>query len=175
MNAIKSIQVDWMEGWGNDPHFIVEMEKPVESHFPSMFSKVWTRFADGMHVAEHTDSPLVSYFYSDGKPCDGFGGAVFKGMLKDGTPFEYKGAWSSRAACVNALDYKTKVVDVTIGMRACAINARDFVDFFKANRENLDFGLAWVDVGDRELICLPTYRGELKQTSPATYRIVWHV
>ena len=159
---IKRISVDWMDGWANNPTFKVELDNPDAKTWPRSDVKAWFN-RDGIHLAPYFDDVLRAYFYSTGQPCDGFGGAEFSGIMMDtGEPFKYRGAWSSRAACVNAKFPDDKVVDVTIGYCATAVCAYAFIQAWRAQRATCDFGLAWVDDGDQGEILLPTRNGQLK-------------
>jgi hypothetical protein len=152
-----SFQVDWMEGFANAPRFVVEGAKYTPwalSAFP--FKKV-----DGIHRRDAPDGS-VNYFYSNGKPTEGFGGAEFKGTLEDGTEFCYKGAWSSRAACVNAAFPDDPIVDVNWGMYATAVRVETLVDWWLANQP--EWGLAVVDCNDVGYTVLPTRDGAIKDT-----------
>lgn len=44
---------------------------------------------------------FVKYFYTDGKPTQGFGGRTIEISMMDGTERTFSGAWSSRAGVVN--------------------------------------------------------------------------
>lgn len=74
--------------------FACEVPKFPEPDFP-----VWEKFDNGIHLARQ--GAFAHYFYSDGKPTHGYAGRDFRGTFLDGSTFHYKGAWSSRAGCVN--------------------------------------------------------------------------
>jgi hypothetical protein len=157
---IKNVTVDWMDGYANNPRFIVELDCPMPA-YPGHDDPVWTRHGDGLHTAEV--GGIVFYFYTDGKPCEGFGGRRFIGTFTNGDSFNYKGAWSSRAACVNDLGhpFAPSVVDVTIGYCSTAVNWADMSDWWY-NHPDCGFGLCRVDDGDNGAILLPTRDGKLK-------------
>lgn len=151
---ITNIRIDWMENYANDPRIIIESDKPVD--YPAKDMPVWIRYASGIHVAQMPGSDFVHYFYSDGKPCQGFGGATFEGRFKNtGDTFKYRGAWSSRAACVNAemLD-GYQIVDVSCGYHSTAIRAYTLVNAWR-KMKNPGFGFVWVDNDDKAPILMP--------------------
>jgi hypothetical protein len=162
MTMIKRISVDWMDGYANTPRFIVELDNPEAAMWPKSTEPAWFN-CKGVHLAPYFDDVIRPYFYSDGEPCQGFGGAEFSGIMMDtGKPFKYRGAWSSRAACVNAAFPEDKVVDVSVGYRATAVCAYAFIQAWRAPCATCDFGLAWIDNGDQGEILLPTRHGQLK-------------
>lgn len=117
-----TIKIDWMKRFANSPRIILEgIEVPT---YPSEDDPIWQKLANGLHVARKGD--FVFYFYTNGKPTEGFGGRRFAGTFKDGSKFEYIGAWSSRAGCVNAA-YDEQIVDVTVGCIATAVTL-EFLD-----------------------------------------------
>ena len=159
-NPIARVWVDWRDFYGNlAPEFHVEMkEKPI--HFwPEDTDPAWINL-NGIHIA--IGMYTVPYFYSDGKPTHGFAGRIFSGTFTNGDYFSYKGAWSSRAACINKVFPVCPIVDVIIGNRATAVYADDLIQWVTENRNKVDFGLAWVDDGDCAPILQPTRNGMLK-------------
>jgi hypothetical protein len=158
------LSVNWMDGYGNSPNFELSGVEPREAASP--YEK-----RGGLHRRNHGD--FVEYFYTDGNPTDGFGGATFEGQLVTGEAFKYRGAWSSRAACVNKLWPEDPVVDVSCGYRATAVCARVLVNEWARGHATGEygFGLAVVGSGDSNEggIILPTRRGELKHPSRHTY------
>jgi hypothetical protein len=162
---IKNVKVDWMDEWGNDPRFIVELDCKMPE-WPGEDDPVWTRYEPGYHVAVVGD--IVFYFYTNGKPTDGYGGRPFIGTFANGGGFSYRGAWSSRAACINGIkpeDSAPFVVDVVIGHCATSIDAQKLLDWYLENRYTCDFRLAMVDNGDQGEILLPARMdGSLKNT-----------
>ncbi len=169
--VIDNVRVDWMERWANSPVFHVTMIDPEGMDYknmrtwPASWEDAWVRFPSGIHMAE-SEAGNVAYFYTDGKPTHGFGGRKFSGRLLDGTPFEYTGAWSSRAACVNADLAKLglpRIVDVVIDSCATAVYADLLIDWWR-DRPDRDWGLAWVDDHDASPILVPTRDGMLKKS-----------
>jgi hypothetical protein len=160
MTKIARIDVDWMEGYANSPRIIIDVgrwpERKEYGHLP--YEK-----RGNAHRRDHSGI-FSDYFFTDGLPCRGFGGAIFKGTLLDGTPFEYKGAWLGRAAAINKLWPESPVVDVVsehYACHACRLDALlDAYDHLKP-----DFGLACVDDGDHAPILEPTRGGLLKPAS----------
>lgn len=116
------ININWMKGFGNSPR--IELQGIKVPEYPSKTDPIWEKLSNGLHVARKGD--FVFYFYTDGRPTEGFGGRMFEGTFKDGTTFSYKGAWSSRAGCVNPV-YHDQIVDVTVGSIATAVTL-EFLD-----------------------------------------------
>lgn len=163
---ITSLRVDWMKGYANDPRWIVELD--TADFWPDEDIPGWVN-KGGIHTFELFDT--VAYFYSDGKPTDGFAGRRMAGTFMDGTKFEYRGGWSSRAGCVNATRYPGDwIVDVSCGYRACAVRWVDVLDFWRAHPE-LDFGLAQVDCHGEKLL-QPTRNGQVK--NPDYAKVILH-
>lgn len=166
---IKSMKIDWMEKWANDPRIHVELDQPMPQ-WPSKDTPIWRKYFD-MHIAVVGD--VAFYFCTDGEPTQGFGGRVFEGTFVDGKKFRYIGAWSSRAACVNGTPDFPQIVDVVIGHCATGVLADSIIEYFKAHRKELPFGLAWVDCNDMGTIIIqPTKEGKLKDSH---YKIVEHI
>lgn len=147
-----------MEGYGNDPKFRVTLDCRLPD-YPSEDDPVWTRYSNSIHVAEAKDT--VFYFYTDGKPTDGFGGRRFAGTFRNGGKFSYQGAWSSRAGVVNGTLGAPSIVDVVIGNIATAVYWSDMVEWCRKN-PHCGFGLATVHGMGKESILLPTRNGKLK-------------
>jgi hypothetical protein len=111
-----TIRINWMKSWANSPRIIVEgIQVP---NYPSETDPIWEKTSEGLHLARKGD--FAFYFVTDGKPTDGYDSRRFAGTFKDGTTFEYMGAWSSRAACVNAAIKRKElagdyIVDVVCG------------------------------------------------------------
>jgi hypothetical protein len=155
--------VDWMHGWANSPNFVVEgIDVPA---WPGADEHVWEQ-RDGLHRADV--GPSTFYFWNDmsGQPTEGFGGRVFEGRYLDGRPFRFVGAWSSRAGCVNSRWPDRRIADVhyleTNG--AGAVAAEALIGWWRAHRQQVDWGLAWVyESGD--ILLLPTREGKLKEST----------
>lgn len=120
--GMPTVEIDWMRGFSNSPRVILKGIKVPE--YPSKTDPLWEKLENGIHVARKGD--FVFYFYTDGNPTDGFAGRVFEGTFKDGSTFKYKGAWSSRAGCVNRV-YRDQIVDVVVGHIATAVTL-EFLD-----------------------------------------------
>jgi hypothetical protein len=155
---IKNVTVDWMERYANAPTFHVTMDCPLPS-WPSEDDPVWTRYPNGIHVAE--DKDIVFYFFTDGKPTEGFGGRRFVGTFRNGGGFSYRGAWSSCASVVNATAGGPAIVDVVIGNIATAVYWSDMVEWCRKN-PSCGFGLIAIKERNGETILLPTRNGKLK-------------
>lgn len=171
MTAIKNVRIDWMERFSNDPVFHVELEGETPD-YPSPDAPVWVNVG-GLHVAIAHDDLVVPYFYSDGKPCEGFAGRTLSGTFTNGTRFEYRGGWSSRAACINGNYRLPRVVDVVIDHCHQSIRALALINWFKANRGSLDWGLAWVNTGDSGPTLQPTRMGVVK--NPTQTEVIEHI
>lgn len=170
--CIKGITIDWMERWANSPRIIVKLDRE-QAMWPDVDTPSWI-MREGMHIA--ILGSVVAYFYTDGKPTQGFGGRIFQGTFLNGDVFSYRGAWSSRAACINGTAGMPKIVDVVIGNCSTGIFASSIIGFYKEHRDTLPFGLAWVDSGDTGWTLEPTRDGELKQTGLSRgTRIVQHI
>lgn len=151
------VTINWMEGMGNNPDFHIEMELPL---YPKATEPVWEQ-RDGLHRADSGD--VVRYFFNDmsGAATHGFGGAEFKGTFKDGTAFCYRGAWSSRAGCVNREWPDSKIVDVAINKSvASGIKAQAIIDHWRQYKPT--WGLAWCHHTDGEVVLEPTRNGQVK-------------
>ena len=159
------IKIDWMDNCGNNPRIKIE---GLDSGLAAKLQpKVWEK-RKGLHRCNQ--HPFVRYFYSDGQPCSGFGGATFEGTLTDGTPFKYEGAWSSRAGRINEMWPESKIVDVDVGHMATAVDAAWFLNLWR--EQPTDFGLVWISDG-RESILRPTRNGgQLKNKLHHNERIV---
>ena len=64
------IEVNWMDGWANNPEFVVSATD--YSGWPRMHEPAWEK-RQSFHRADR--GAFVCYFYTDGKPTTGFGGA----------------------------------------------------------------------------------------------------
>lgn len=157
---IKNVTINWMEKYGNDPQIHVDLDGPFPE-YPAQDAPIWKRFDPGFHVAETGD--IVRYFYTDGKPTVGFGGAEFVGTFLNGDRFRYIGAWSSRAGCINNLDLGFMIVDVACERMACAVRLTALLDWLDENPDS-EFRFALTHDG-REYTVRPTRNGKLKNDS----------
>lgn len=150
---MKKITVDWRDEFANGPDFVIEGD-PVFSE-----SMQW-RKQDGIHLRLHPEG-VAEYFYSDGQPTHGYGGRKFEGELEGGERFCYKGAWSSRAGCVNEVFPETPVVDVRWGHHSTAIPVRALLEWHLWNKPS--WGIALVrNTRSGEITVEPTRGGSLK-------------
>lgn len=152
-----TVKIDWMQRWANSPRIILEGIRVPE--YPSETDPIWQKLDNGLHVAQKGN--FVFYFYSDGKPTEGYGGRRFAGTFQDGTTFEYRGAWSSRAGCVNEAvrrgQFDNYIVDVVVGSCACAVTA-SFLHTL-----DLHYGVEWMYKDwDTEPVLEPAYLGRFK-------------
>jgi hypothetical protein len=157
------IKINWMEKLGNHPRINL-----TDCTVPDDGGRVYERRGNGLHRRDHDDG-WVRYFYTDGQPCGGFGGATFSGTLTTGEHFEYRGAWSSRAACINALWPEDPIVDVDCGYMATAVTVRKLLMAWAEQMTSVwapDFGFAVVLDGDHGPILQPTRNGKLKMKAP---------
>lgn len=156
------IRVDWMEKWGNDPHFVlegVEYAKPVA---------LWERQG---HFYRRDGDLFVEYFVHNPRNETGFSGATFQGRLKDGSSFNIKGPWSSRPGCINNVWPDRKIVGVECGRLSTAIHAHIFIEWWRTNRP--DWGLCWGLRWEGEPTLQPLRDGKLK--NERSYRPILEV
>lgn len=159
MNKI-NISVNWMKGWGNSPR--IEVKGITVPTWPDESTPIWEK-SGGFHRA--IIGPFVFYFYTDGKPTEGYGGRRFAGTFKDGTTFEYKGAWSSRAGCMNVSFKDHHIVDVSCGHIATGMLV-EFVD----EHWNFDSAIQLFGRQDgHDFIYEPNHLGYYKGDSEFTY------
>lgn len=153
-----TVKIDWMKNWANSPRIeLLGIKVPT---YPAENDPIWQKTADGLHIARK--GVFAFYFYSNGKPTEGFGGRRFAGTFMDGTTFEYKGAWSSRAGCINAAvqagdlhgDY---IVDVVVGSCATAVDS----SWLLAVAVDQDIDLTFKN-WDTEPVLEPTHKGLMK-------------
>lgn len=152
-----TVKINWMKGLGNAPR--IELSGIRVPEHPSETDPIWEKLSNGLHVARK--GVFVFYFYSNGKPTEGYGGRRFAGTFMDGTTFEYRGAGSSRAGCVNDAvhrgQFDSYIVDVTVGSCSCAVTA----SFLHALE--LPTLIEWVYKNwGSEPTLEPAYRGKLK-------------
>ena len=165
------ITINWMEGWVNNPHiYIVGAEMPKHEHEDM---PAWEK-RDGIHVSVQGD--FVRFFHTYGQPTHGFGGARFAGTFKDGAKFEYRGAWSSRAGCVNELFPELMVVDVHFRPQGIAghIRAEALIEWRRQHPE-CDWGLAWLTETSGEKCLRPTRNGGQFKNPPYKGSTVEHL
>lgn len=158
------IEIDWHDKFANLPDFVVFDHPPPR--WPEMRDAVWLE-REGVHRADLHDG-RVAYFYTDGRPIHGFGGARFCGTFVDGRSFEYTGAWSSRAGVVNAYYPESPIVDVICAVPSpgggnvvrthSALRAQILIDWWR--EANPSWGLVWAKTNDGERILLPTRDGQ---------------
>lgn len=101
------VSVDWMEGWGNTPNFVIHCSK---DNIPELVKSEFTNHSGlWVHVS---DNGFVHYFAHKGIGNEGgYSGAPFT-FLHNGQIKTRRGPWSSRAGCVNQLGYN--IVDVVV-------------------------------------------------------------
>ena len=160
------VSVNMREGYANTPDFVVSnigiYKRPT---YP------WYECA-GIHRCDEA-SGLVHYFYTDGKPCQGFGGAIFEGMFYDLKPFRYQGAWSSRAGCVNQWYPEDPIVDCGIRdargwLLSGAVTMEALINAIYAQDDLGAFGLALIRDESKEVTLIPTYVKDGKAVSKST-------
>lgn len=151
------ITIDWMRNFANSPRIILHGYKHPE--FPAENEPIWERSPNGFHLARKGD--FAFYFYTDGKPTSGYAGRRFAGTLKTGETFEYKGAWSSRAGCINdeisagnlSGEY---IIDISCGSYATACDIRFINKWFY---EPL---ITFRRNNGKEIVFEPAYKGKFK-------------
>lgn len=162
------VKIDWRKGWGNDPRVMIALDDAKS--WPTHDEAVWEK-RNGVHVA--FQNPLVAYFYTNGEPTHGFNGRQFRGTFVDGTPFDYKGAWSSRAGWVNKEFPASLIVDVVLNDHiSTALSADALIHWWKCNET--DWGLCWITKRSGEKVLSPTLNGALKN-APRSTDIVEHL
>lgn len=103
-SKIIDVRVDWMDGWGNDPHWNVLLDSPKH---PEFFA--WDTVKNPVQTWEHRDglwraeSGIFVNFKAYSRPGDGYGGQSYPVIDTDGRKTIMKGPWSSRAGCANAI------------------------------------------------------------------------
>jgi hypothetical protein len=151
-----TIKIDWMKNWGNSPRIILEGISVPE--YPSETDPIWEKSEDGLHIARKGE--FVFFFYTDGKPTQGFGGRRFAGTFTDGSTFEYKGAWSSRAGCVNQAIFpyfNETIVEVIVGYCVAAVTMT-----FLSTLEMPPGVFLEYTASNSEPVIEPTYLGSFK-------------
>lgn len=101
---ILDLKVNWWDGYGNDPTFQVLVDNLPNREDMRFEQKENCYFAE-------LDGYVQFFFYD--KPGDGYGGAIFNIVMKDGSTKELKGPWSSRSGVMNNLGF-TPSLDVDI-------------------------------------------------------------
>ena len=101
---IISTKVEWHEEYLNFPNLVIEVDALPDPKVLRYEER------NGIYYAEHRG--YVSFFYYTA-PGDGFGGAKFPIVMKDGTSKVLVGPWSSRASCVNEQGFGP-CMDVTL-------------------------------------------------------------
>lgn len=103
---IEDAQVDWMEGYANDPKLQVLVDEIPDR------SELRFEHEDGLWVA--IENGYVEFFAWSGDGNDGgYSGRCFEITTVDGEEVTLKGPWSSRAGCVNKRSFGP-VVDVEL-------------------------------------------------------------
>lgn len=94
---IKKARIDWMKGWANTPELRVTVDR-----MPRMDNVRFKTFQDGRSTTYWAcDGDFVTFFTHVPGNQTGYGGAMFRGQLEDGTIFNVKGPWSDNALAVN--------------------------------------------------------------------------
>lgn len=170
--SLLKVAVNWMDGYANSPSWHVVVDDSVDMDW----SKRIFRKSNGMHVSEDVD--LVTFFYTDGKPTHGFGGREISVHLEDGSHVTYKGAWSSRAECVNDEFRGIVIVDGAYytrtrapedlsrgGGTSCGIKMSSIVEWWCSQSSSPGWGLAMcVGPNDVSPMLRPTRNGKIKDT-----------
>lgn len=159
-----SIRIDWMKRYGNNPRIILDGIQVPE--YPRASDPIWEKRGN-LHRAQK--GHFVFYFYTDGKPTEGFGGRVFEGTFMDGSSFCYRGAWSSRAGCVNQAWPTNHIVDVACGSRATAVTADFLLQLWHETMpKEIDICPVQLNRYDGE-VYLPSHNGRIKGDPGFTY------
>lgn len=157
---ILRLKPDWYESFDNRPSFcaLLSADVPFEEYRHE-------EDGQGHYRAQVGDS--VHYFYSNGKPSQGYGGRLIKLTLLDGSVREFQGGWSSNSAAINASWPENPCVECSItddpevfrrGHTYCsgAINVTGLLDWWFAHQHNLDWGIAICQRGEYEGWVEPT-------------------
>lgn len=159
-----SIRIDWMKGYSNDPSIILDGIQVPE--YPSASDPIWEK-RDNLHRAQK--GHFVFYFYTDGKPTKGFGGRIFEGTFMDGISFCYRGAWSSRASCVNQAWPMNNIVDVVCGSRSTAVTINFLMQLWNATMpKEIDICPIRLNRNDG-YVYMPMHKGYCKRDPGFTY------
>ena len=150
MSKITHLSVDWMEGWGSSPRWIVT--------FDAEAPEVYRDVGDGLLlsvVGERAD-----WFAYTG-PGTGYGGRHFPITMTDGSMRVLIGPWSSNSGEVNErLPEAEHVVEAVADNCSTGITVAGIVRYIDEHPD-CGFGLAQVTWGD-SIWYEPTRNGALK-------------
>lgn len=98
---IKSIEINWYEGYGNAPQITIFVDKR-----PKNFIYVLKPVRDNqtIYFAESTDG-ICHFYLHNTKNEGGFYGREYELNLADGSKKKIKGPWSSRAEVMNEFGF----------------------------------------------------------------------
>lgn len=106
---IIDMHIDWMQGYTNDPKLILLIEHSHPSMINSLHNIPHIAKDGGLgctfYYAEDLDTGLVHFCHHDPRNETGFGGAVVRLRMKDGSIRNIKGPWSSRSGVANQLGF----------------------------------------------------------------------
>ena len=102
---ITNPEINWMEGWANDPSLSI-----TATGVPKNDDYIYTQ-KDNLYFALH-ESGCASFFAHSPGNQTGFGGREFTLQMQDGDAKTIKGPWSSRCSVMNM--YFPHTFEVTI-------------------------------------------------------------
>ena len=139
MPKIINAQVDWKEGYANDPKLQVLVDEIPDR------SELRFQHEDGLWVA--IQDGFVEFFAWSGDGNDGgYSGRCYDITMRDGTEVTLKGPWSSRAGCVNKRSFGP-VVDVELATDPEVLE-RGYT--FKAGTLTLSAAKQAIDLADED-------------------------
>lgn len=95
---VHKAEVNWYEGYANDPVLVIHVD-----HWPrgeEFQYQVLNRQGSNLYWAQHPDG-AVSFHCHNLSNENGYGGAIFKLNMLDGSTKEIRGPWSSRSGVMN--------------------------------------------------------------------------
>jgi hypothetical protein len=162
MARIIDVKVDWMEGWGNNPKFVVRLDREES---PENF-----RFVQrgSCYVAQIED--LVRFFSYSG-PGDGYGGHQFEITMVGEEKRTLIGPWSGNSGWVNDTFPELRVVEAVIEPNwAGAVDVSGIVRWMDSHPD-CGFGLAEVTWGGSRWY-EPTRNGKTKNKDSVIVRVL---
>lgn len=95
------VEVEWYDGFVNDPQLVVYADFDYEEKYDRLFGQfVYEKRPAGLGNIYYSEyRGLVDYVYYAG-PSDGFGGRTFELKMKDGSVEKLKGPWKGSPSSV---------------------------------------------------------------------------
>ena len=124
---IENAEINWREGWANDPSLSITATKVPDND--SYIYKEKRLGGSTIYFALHKASGLASFFVHSPNNESGFGGHEFTLQMQDGDAKTIKGPWSSRCSVMNMYFPHTFEVTVNGCSSYLAVNkAADIVE-----------------------------------------------